>query len=260
MGSHLRVAVCWNNIVNSYNTENISSHLRVAVCWNWTPEIGLEDRSAATFGWLCVETVPSEHIVVTSVAATFGWLCVETRLIPLHLIADGAATFGWLCVETWKALRVGTHKAKQPPSGGCVLKQKVTIRINGGTKQPPSGGCVLKHSWGDINYGCILQPPSGGCVLKLSFDFILNVFDFAATFGWLCVETSHLRQFSCHLAAATFGWLCVETRRYALCKQRHSTQPPSGGCVLKLMWLCVWTLNALAATFGWLCVETVFCW
>ena len=34
---------------------------------------------------------------------------------------------------------------------------------------------------------------------------------YAATFGWLCVETSNLRALVPPGIAATFGWLCVET-------------------------------------------------
>ena len=33
-------------------------------------------------------------------AATFGWLCVETDVIKRYLNEITAATFGWLCVET----------------------------------------------------------------------------------------------------------------------------------------------------------------
>ena len=35
------------------------------------------------------------------IAATFGWLCVETLQEYLNLWAQEAATFGWLCVETF---------------------------------------------------------------------------------------------------------------------------------------------------------------
>ena len=35
-------------------------------------------KSAATFGWLCVETINSNRPVIFWRAATFGWLCVET--------------------------------------------------------------------------------------------------------------------------------------------------------------------------------------
>ena len=77
---------------------------------------------AATFGWLCVETITKEIPKRAKVAATFGWLCVETAfqtktcicllqppsggcVLKRALISDDtldqqAATFGWLCVET----------------------------------------------------------------------------------------------------------------------------------------------------------------
>ena len=78
---------------------------------------------AATFGWLCVETLPACCAPFPVLAATFGWLCVETLNINLALDSvqlqppsggcvlkrlnlilrqdcGNAATFGWLCVET----------------------------------------------------------------------------------------------------------------------------------------------------------------
>ena len=36
---------------------------------------------AATFGWLCVETLSRLYSPINQVAATFGWLCVETTLV-----------------------------------------------------------------------------------------------------------------------------------------------------------------------------------
>ena len=33
-------------------------------------------------------------------AATFGWLCVETVIVMADKFGIVAATFGWLCVET----------------------------------------------------------------------------------------------------------------------------------------------------------------
>ena len=33
---------------------------------------------AATFGWLCVETLQIGEVFADKPAATFGWLCVET--------------------------------------------------------------------------------------------------------------------------------------------------------------------------------------
>ena len=55
---------------------------------------------------------------------------------------------------------------------------------------------------------------------------------YAATFGWLCVETCAVLRHYTALQAATFGWLCVET--YICTKfEQIEMQPPSGGCVLK---------------------------
>ena len=57
--------------------------------------------------------------------------------------------------------------------------------------------------------------------------------------------------------AATFGWLCVETLMLAISKVAKTLrQPPSGGCVLKLLLGYPLFCQARAATFGWLCVET----
>ena len=143
----------------------------------------------------------------------------------------------------------------QPPSGGCVLKQTLRHRLRFDEMQPPSGGCVLKHF---MAYYCTKR-----------ID--------AATFGWLCVETtyhrvkhdwsssSHLRVAVCwnldefwkwlQGEAATFGWLCVETRTVM------GNGLKAGAATFG--WLCVETVHLLdvvrhrcAATFGWLCVET----
>ena len=79
-----------------------------------------------------------------------------------------------------------------------------------------------------------MQPPSGGCVLKLSHRVKIRLVQFAATFGWLCVETYQIALFRLKHLAATFGWLCVETAKIAPCNHFQN-----------------------AATFGWLCVETL---
>ena len=57
--------------------------------------------------------------------------------------------------------------ARQPPSGGCVLKPEGVSETNEGETQPPSGGCVLKPKKPDNTILDFDQPPSGGCVLKL---------------------------------------------------------------------------------------------
>ena len=64
-------------------------------------------------------------------------------------------------------------------------------------------------------------------------------------------------QYLRYLKAAAFGRLCVETS--VPCSQSSviSPQPPSGGCVLKLINLCIMHLKYFAAAFGRLCVETL---
>ena len=57
--------------------------------------------------------------------------------------------------------------------------------------------------------------------------------------------------------AATFGWLCVETCIFTSARIVIARQPPSGGCVLKLVAAACADIAAEAATFGWLCVETL---
>ena len=78
------------------------------------------------------------------------------------------------------------------------------------------------------------QPPSGGCVLKPTINHGTDRNRKAATFGWLCVETTALTAYS------------------KMCQQ-----PPSGGCVLKLLNHRKQVKSDGAATFGWLCVETL---
>ena len=55
-------------------------------------------------------------------AAAFGRLCVETAIESFEMTLIGAAAFGRLCVET-SVLNAPSNLGKQPPSGGCVLKQ-----------------------------------------------------------------------------------------------------------------------------------------
>ena len=77
------------------------------------------------------------------------------------------------------------------------------------------------------------QPPLGGCVLKLSpcHKFAHN--KMPAAFRRLCVETSaQLQNRACRHPAA-FRRLCVETR-ITLVVGGQESQPPLGGCVLKL--------------------------
>ena len=70
---------------------------------------------------------------------------------------------------------------------------------------------MLKHCEIFNKMESTMQPPSGGCVLKLNRLLITSYCGMAATFGWLCVETSERRNSIDVDHAATFGWLCVET-------------------------------------------------
>ena len=62
-------------------------------------------------------------------AATFGWLCVETLKQIGSYYAAPAATFGWLCVETDTESAQKQLGHTQPPSGGCVLKHVMELPI-----------------------------------------------------------------------------------------------------------------------------------
>ncbi len=57
------------------------------------------------------------------------------------------------------------------------------------------------------------------------------------------------------LSPAAFGRLCVET---TLPEKIHvyDNQPPSGGCVLKLILMLRYLMTYFPAAFGRLCVET----
>ena len=145
-----------------------------------------------------------------------------------------AATFGWLCVETENL----NHKVN--------IKQRSHLRV--------------AVCWNKLTQLTVqkfkLQPPSGGCVLKPLFAHELNCAPFAATFGWLCVETSIKSNTPCFKSAATFGWLCVETR---LCSQLNLNTLCSHLRVA-VCWNTRDIINRYrdcAATFGWLCVETI---
>ena len=51
----------------------------------------------------------------------------------------------------------------------------------------------------EYSYG---QPPSGGCVLKHSEIRRAVIDRLAATFGWLCVETSEMDKFARSVASS----------------------------------------------------------
>ena len=87
--------------------------------------------------------------------------------LRINRVAHPAA-FRRLCVETKPMARDRASVARQPPLGGCVLKQTTTATAPELTTQPPLGGCVLKQD--STNILQFLQRP--------------------AAFRRLCVETS----------------------------------------------------------------------
>ena len=76
-------------------------------------------------------------------AATFGWLCVETLEEIDDMPADRQPPSGG-CVLKHHFGDVGGIDQEQPPSGGCVLKPLLAPAWRHRWRQPPSGGCVLK--------------------------------------------------------------------------------------------------------------------
>ena len=77
------------------------------------------------------------------------------------------------------------------------------------------------------------QPPSGGCVLKRK-NVKMASREESAAFGRLCVETYPPYLQAAQFLPAAFGRLCVETAPLSH-KLIRADQPPSGGCVLKLI-------------------------
>ena len=103
-----------------------------------------------------------------------------------------------------------------------------------GSLQPPSGGCVLKQRHPTL--ASRPHPPAAFgrlCVETTVAEDAPNP-DVPAAFGRLCVETPLLLGISLVLDPAAFGRLCVETIKPGSIMRIHYTQPPSGGCVLKL--------------------------
>ena len=80
--------------------------------------------------------------------------------------------------------------AKQPPSGGCVLKHQQRNRRGNRPSAATFGWlCVETQTFKNVATQW-KQPPSGGCVLKHWVGEETEIYAGAATFGWLCVETN----------------------------------------------------------------------
>ena len=79
------------------------------------------------------------------------------------------------------------------------------------------------------------QPPSGGCVLKHFGKDVVDAWYEPAAFRRLCVETNLTRADADVYIPAAFRRLCVETNSTERFSAIMTSQPPSGGCVLKLL-------------------------
>ena len=77
--------------------------------------------------------------------------------------------------------------------------------------QPPSGGCVLKQKIGRLGAVRIKAAAFGRLCVETTHSLPLSQVSAAAAFGRLCVETTHSLPLSQVSAAAAFGRLCVET-------------------------------------------------
>ena len=56
-------------------------------------------------------------------------------------------------------------------------------------RQPPSGGCVLKQSFFRSSFVESDAATFGWLCVETDFQILKILLNFAATFGWLCVET-----------------------------------------------------------------------
>ena len=141
------------------------------------------------------------------------------------------AAFGRLCVETTLSLKL-LFSEVQPPSGGCVLKQRGKSALKNcsssaafgrlcveTTGQPRRSQTQAAAAFGRLCVETLrlqhlkhqfVQPPSGGCVLKRRWGKKKDSISSAA-FGRLCVETLSRSVFGLHIVPAAFGRLCVET-------------------------------------------------
>ena len=167
-----------------------SSHLRVAVCWNidWIFAF-VNQRWQPPSGGCVLKHFYGRGDAQWSEAATFGWLCVETISKPSFATSWPSSHLRvavcWnTAIGEYVSLRVGSH-----------LRVAVCWNTgkNSGAKnknrQPPSGGCVLKPVNCDFGIAPTIAATFGRlCVETISHNYIL-IAKWAATFGWLCVET-----------------------------------------------------------------------
>ena len=157
------------------------------MCWNQTVWIKAHRiLSAATFGWLCVETLT-------------GYLCQcwQGRSHLRVAVCWNFVLFSQTKMKTRSHLRVAVCWNSSLLFSGLTAPGshlRVAVCWNNELKiiiliiieQPPSGGCVLKHLAPYHKRLLIVQPPSGGCVLKPTSSAI-----------WFILSCSHLRVAVC---------------------------------------------------------------
>ena len=109
-------------------------------------------KNAAAFGRLCVETLSAIHLLLQhlKVAAAFGRLCVETQSEIELNERILAAAFGRLCVET-TTMSPMQFKLTAAAFGRLCVETRLNLLSMNSNKQPPSGGCVLKQQQKDAN-------------------------------------------------------------------------------------------------------------
>ena len=149
------------------------------------------------------------------VAAASARLCVETAFFvtklnllmqppPRGCVLKPQTSYGW------------SEKFSQPPPRGCVLKRLKLYQAKDRMLAAASARlCVETRLWA-INWCLPMQPPPRGCVLKLCRWLWHSSLNQAAASARLCVETALMAKAIEWDFAATFGWLCVETSIFAI--------------------------------------------
>ena len=149
------------------------------------------------------------------------------------------------------------HGISQPPSGGCVLKQIGLSERTVACKPAAFRRLCVETIITYVGFDALMsQPPSGGCVLKLENQRVSVSGECPAAFRRLCVETGKTNLGLRRKMPAAFRRLCVETKIPDEATKIPETQPPSGGCVLKLKRMLENQQTNHPAAFRRLCVET----
>ena len=122
----------------------------------------------------------------------------------------------------------------QPPSGGCVLKQRAQFGFSG-INQPAAFRRLCVETFGSVTSSAKVrvQPPSGGCVLKRLTKNMPVRLQVPAAFRRLCVETQILLYYWIFLYSQPPSGGCVLKHKPSHDARWRISQPPSGGCVLK---------------------------